>query len=170
MPAEDNPENQEQTDEAPGTAREYDTDRVLATLSQVFSTFKAQLQEQAPRAFEEESAARVAVDTFNDIVADLRFTPCPFRVAGRSISPTEAELTWTDDTVNADGYRVKRCQGRSCENLVAIAQLSPSERSFRDGNLAPNTAYRYQLVAFNPRGERPSNIVDITTTANPLST
>src|SRR5512144_2357528 len=119
MPAGDNPENQEQTDEAPGAARGPDVDTVLTTLNQVFSTLRTQLQDQVPTPFS--PAAEVAVATFNDIVADLRFdlgfSPSALVIAARPISLTEVELTWTDDTVNADGYGVNRCQGQSCEDL-----------------------------------------------------
>lgn len=158
---------EEETDEAPEAVRGSDLDALLATLDQVFSTFQARLRDEAPKPFD--GAARVAVDKFNDIVAGLKFVSVPRAptIAARPISLTEIELTWTDDTLDADGYKVKRCHGRSCENFVEISRLPPSVRSFRDGNLAGNTIYRYQLVTFNSRGETPSNVVHVTTTNRP---
>jgi hypothetical protein len=135
----------------------------LNTLEQVFSTFKTQLQEEEPKPFD--GAAKIAVDTFNDIEAGLKFKSRPnaLNISAKPISLTEIELTWTDDTANADGYEVKRCEGQGCQGFVQIRLLSPSVRSFRDVNLFGNITYRYQLVTFNSRGETPSNIVSVTT-------
>jgi hypothetical protein len=171
MPAKDNPKTEEQTHEALEAARGgSDMHRVLTTLDQVFSTFRTQLRDETPKPFD--GAAKVAVDAFNDIVAGLKFKSLPsaLKIAAIPISLTEIELTWTDDTVNADGYKVKRCQGQYCHDLVEVGQLSPSVRSFRDVNLSGNGTYNYQLVTFNSRGETPSNIVEVTTTANPHRT
>jgi hypothetical protein len=80
------------------------------------------------------------------------------------LSPTDIELIWTDLAGNADGYRVERCEGYTCHDLVEIARLASTERSFKDFNLSTNISYRYRVVAFNFRGETPSNIVEITPT------
>jgi hypothetical protein len=170
MTAKDNPKTEERTLEAPEAARGSDMHKVLSTLDHVFSTFRTQLQDEAPKPFD--GAAKVAVDTFNDIVAGLKFKSLPsaLKIAARPISLTEIELTWMDDTVNADGYKVKRCQGERCVDLVEIRQLSPTVRSFRDVNLSGNNTYRYQLITFNYRGETPSNILCVTTMANPPQT
>lgn len=165
MPTNNDPKAAEQAPQAPEAASGPDIGSVLATLDQVFSTFKAQLQDRAPEPLE--GAAKAAVDTFNEIVAGLNFRPLPpaLEIAAKPISSTEIELTWTDDTLNADGYRVRRCQGQDCTDFVEITQLSPTARSFRDANLSASTTYRYQLVAFNLRGETPSDPVTVTTKA-----
>ncbi|MFZ0134392.1 MAG: fibronectin type III domain-containing protein [Desulfobacterales bacterium] len=162
MPAKDNPKTEGQTNEAPEAARGSDMHGVLTTLDQVFSTFRTQLRDEAPKPFD--GAAKIAVDAFNDIVAGLKFNSLPdaLKIAARPISLTEIELTWTDDIVNADGYKIKRCQGQYCQDFIELGQLLPSARFFRDVNLSGNITYRYQLVAFNARGETPSNIVNVT--------
>jgi Fibronectin type III domain len=171
MPSKDNPKTEEQKNDTPESARGSDMHRVLNTLDQVFSTFRTQLKDEAPKAFD--GAAKVAVDTFNDIVAGLKFKTVPSAVLNLTASPlslTEIGLAWTDNTLNTDGYTVERCQGQYCSDLVEIRQLSPSARSFTDSGLSGNTTYRYQIVAFNSRGETPSQIVSATTTATPLQT
>lgn len=164
MPAKENPRTEEIND-ASESVRAADVQKVLNTLDQVFSTFRSQLRDDAPKPFD--GAAKIAVDTFNDIVAGLRFRSLPgaLKISARAVSSTEVELTWKDDTANADGYRVKRCQGQYCQDFVEIGQLSPSVRSFHDLQLSGGTTYRYQVVTFNSRGETPSNIAT-TTTAN----
>lgn len=165
MPAKDT----SKTEEAAEAARGSDMHRVLTTLDQVFSTFRTQLQDEAPKSFD--GAAKVAVDVFNDLVAGLKFKSLPsaLEVAATPLSLTTIELTWTADTINADGYKVQRCEGEYCQDFTEIKQLSASARSFTDGNLSSQIAYRYQLVTFNFRGETPSNIVTVTT-ANPPRT
>jgi hypothetical protein len=160
--------SQEQASQPPpATGQVSDTRKVLATLDEVFSTFKNQLQDEAPKPFE--GNAKIAVDVFNDIVAGLQLKSLPsvLTIVKGPLSPTAIEFGWKDDTNNADGYKVKRCQGQYCQDLVEIGQLKPGARSFRDDNLSSNTTYRYQVIAFNFRGETPSNILEVKTT-NPV--
>jgi hypothetical protein len=163
MPTRNDPKAAEQATEAPEATSRHDIGRVLTTLDQVFSTFRTQLQDEAPKPFD--GAAKIAVDAFNDIVAGLKFKSLPtaLKIEASPISATEIELKWTDDTLNVDGYKVRRCQGKDCTDFVEVRQLTPNLRLFRDFNLSPGTTYRYRLVAFNFRGETPSNIVAATT-------
>jgi hypothetical protein len=162
MPAKDSPKTEQQGYQPPESGRPSDMDRVLTTLDRVFARFGDRLQTETPRRFT--GNAEIAVGVFNDIVAGLKLEAAPVAVtlAARIVSATEVELTWTDVAGNADGYRVERCQGYRCHNLEEIDRLPSTARFFRDANVAPNTSYRYQLIAFNVRGEAGSNIVDIT--------
>jgi hypothetical protein len=162
MPAKDNPKSEEQAMQSQEWGQEGDMRRILSTLNQVFSTFRTQLSDEAPKPFD--GAAKVAVDTFNDIIAGLKFKLLPraLRIEGRAISSAEIDVAWTDDTNNADGYTVKRCQGYNCQPLE-IVRLGSSARVFRDHDLMARTAYRYQVAAFNARGETTSNTIDVNT-------
>lgn len=139
------------------------TQEILTTLNKVFATFQGQLQNQTPKPLD--GAAKAAVEAVDNIVAALnfRFLPVGPKLTAKAISATEIELTWTDDTYNADGYRLKRCQGTACGNLIEITTLAKNLRSYRDANLSGNTVYRYQLVAFNVKGEGSSDIVELAT-------
>src|SRR5262249_10450365 len=160
---EDNPKTKKPTNEAL-EAYGSDKDRVLNTLNQVFSTFREQLQTETPNPFNDDG--KIAVATFNDIVARLRFETLQTKaenLKGTRLSSTQIQLPWTDATVgNADGYRVERCEGSSCTDLDEVGRARPTERAFTDSNLSPNTTYRYQVVAFNFRGDAPpSNIISV---------
>ncbi len=159
MPGKDSPRNEEHAYRPPEDTQASDMRKLLGTLDRVFATFREQLQAEVPKPLT--GNAKIAADTFNDIVAGLRFESRPraIKLLAQSVSPTEIELTWTDAPNNADGYRVARCQGYNCQDLLEIARLSSTARSFRDANLSERTPYRYQVVAFNARGETPSNIV-----------
>jgi hypothetical protein len=157
---EDNPKTKKQTNEALEVARGSDKDRVLNTLNQVFSTFRAQLQAETPNPFNDNG--KIAVATFNDIVARLRFDTRPRAIQeleGKPLSSTQIQLTWTDAVGNADGYRVERCQGDRCKDLAEVGRAASTERSFTDSTLSPSTTYGYRVVAFNFRGETPSECV-----------
>ena len=164
MPSKDNPKTEEQIYQPPEAARSSDMHKVLTALDEIFSTFRTQLRDEVPKPFTRD--AKIAVDVFNDMVAGLGFETRPqaVRIEAKQLSPTEIEVMWTDTIGNADGYRVKRCEGYNCQDLNEIAQLSSRDRSFKDINLITNIVYRYQIVAFNFRGEISSNIVDITPT------
>src|SRR5262249_25571970 len=87
MTTKDNRTAEAKTNKAPEAARVSDMHEVLTTLEQVFSTFRTQLQNEAPKPFEG-GAAKVAVDTFNDIVAGLKFKSLPsaLTIAARATS------------------------------------------------------------------------------------
>lgn len=159
MPAKDNVKTEEQGYRPPDGP---DQKGVLNTLNRVFSTFREQLSTEVPKPFT--GNAKIAVDTFNDIVAGLKLEsgrPRAITIRAAKASATEIDLTWTDDFNNADGYRVERCQGYGCQDFDEIEQLVSSARGFHDANLSPAT-YRYKVVAFNARGETVSNTVDVT--------
>jgi hypothetical protein len=154
-----------------------DTDRVLTTLDKVFTKFGDGLRNDTPKPFT--GSAEIAVGVFSDIVAGVKLESRPHAVdlEAKAPSATQVELTWTDDAGNADGYRVERGQGRHDKgtsqsgsdgseyggpDLEEIARLPSTARFFRDSGLSPQTRSSYRVVAFNARGEAPSNVVDIT--------
>jgi hypothetical protein len=164
MPTSNNPQPDAQAYRPPEDAHTSDTQRLLNTLDRVFSTFREQLQTEAPRPFT--GNAKTAADTFNDIVAGLRFDsvrPGLFTIEIARVTPTQIEIKWTDVAGNADGYRIERCQGQKCEDLNEIGRVGSTERSFRDAGLSRGTFYRYRVVAFDSRGETASNTVGTTT-------
>lgn len=71
MAGKDNPRVEERT--AIYRPPAGDMQQLLDTLDEVFSTFRQQLQPGVPRPFPDN--ALIAVRTFNDILAGLRFEP-----------------------------------------------------------------------------------------------
>ena len=124
---------------------------------------QSQIQSQTPKPFE--GAAKDAVDVFNDIIAglQLKFPPVPPNLEAKAVSSTDVELKWTDDTNNAGGFKIRRCQGGGGQDFAEIKQVSSNVRAYQDVNLSSQTTYRYQLIAFNFRGETLSNTAEATT-------
>ena len=94
----------------------------------------------------------------------------PTALMATGVTQTQVTLSWTapaDSTIL--GYRIQRMI--SNESFVTLSQLiAPGVTSFTDTGLTPNTAYAYQVVAFNNGGTSgPSNSVSITTTSGTIS-
>ncbi|HYP09546.1 MAG TPA: hypothetical protein VER03_25195 [Bryobacteraceae bacterium] len=69
------------------------------------------------------------------------------RAAARQI-----QLAWNDLSDNEQGFRIERCEGRSCSNFVQIAQTAANVRSFVDAGLGRRTDYTYRVRSFNASG------------------
>jgi|GEM_PF-1832604 len=70
----------------------------------------------------------------------------PGRLGVETVSPTEIELTWRDNSDNEDGFRIYRNGNR-------VATVGSNTTSYVHGNLDSETRYCYQVVAFNSSGE-----------------
>jgi titin len=66
------------------------------------------------------------------------------------VSQTEIDLTWTDNKSDFTGFVLQRRSPTT--GYTTVAQLSASTLAYADQNLAPNTAYTYQLFAVNTGG------------------
>ena len=68
---------------------------------------------------------------------------------------------------SAAQYRHRRHRvlsvGAQHSHAAQVARLPFNARSFQDSNLPERTTFNYRVVAFDARGETPSNIVEITT-------
>jgi fibronectin type 3 domain-containing protein len=86
------------------------------------------------------------------------------------LSPTEIDLTWTDNSTNETGFRVLRAG--SDGNFVTVASLPANTTSFRDTTVTPGTTYGYHIEAYNAAGYFDfTGIEDITTpTQSPYAT
>jgi len=72
-------------------------------------------------------------------------------------SATRIDLTWTDNAVTEDGFRIERCTGVvnvTCADadFAQIAQTGPNTTTYSDTGLSAATAYSYRVRAFNGAG------------------
>lgn len=154
-----------QPDQSAPAGQAPDIGQLVETLKQVFATVQGQLQSQAPKPFD--GAAKKAVDVFNDIVLGLalKFPPESPTLVIREDGTTDSsiQLEWRDDTNNADGFKLLRCQGEDCQDFTEIDRPLSTARAYSDTNLSRNTTYRYKLIAFNSRGEAVSAVAEVRT-------
>ena len=79
------------------------------------------------------------------------------------MSKTRIDLGWTDVSANESGFRVLRCVGKSCSNLVVVATLGSGATSWSDLTVQGNTTYRYRVDAYNAAGAASSSVVTVKT-------
>jgi hypothetical protein len=76
----------------------------------------------------------------------------PSNLTATTVSQTQINLAWTDNSSNETGFKIERCSGTSCTNFVEIAQVGPNVTTFNNTGLVRNTRYRYRVRAFNTGG------------------
>ncbi|MGI8839055.1 MAG: choice-of-anchor B family protein [Pyrinomonadaceae bacterium] len=76
----------------------------------------------------------------------------PSNLKASAISASVINLTWTDNSVNEDGFRIERCSGGPSCNFVQIAALGPNVGTYQDSGLTRSTMYRYRVRAYNAAG------------------
>jgi hypothetical protein len=61
------------------------------------------------------------------------------------------ELRWVDNSEDEEGFRIYRSAGGG--DFEPLATVGPDVTVFFDDSIAPATAYRYRVAAFNAKGE-----------------
>ncbi len=98
----------------------------------------------------------------------VAFGLCVASAAAAAVSPSQINLTWTDNSSNEDGLKIERCQGTGCTSFVQVAQLASNTTSFSDTRVSANTTYDYRVRAYNANGNSAySNVAEATTPGPP---
>jgi hypothetical protein len=88
----------------------------------------------------------------------------PSNLNGTAVSTTQANLSWTDNSGNEQGFSIERCTGNGCSNFAQIATVGANVTNFANTGLTANNRYRYRVRAFNASGNSAySNIVTVKT-------
>lgn len=89
----------------------------------------------------------------------------PTGLTGSVVSPTQINLTWTDNSTNESGFKIERRIGSA--NYAAVGTVNQDVLNFSDSGLTPSTTYTYRVYAFNAVGNSLTytNEVTLTTTA-----
>ncbi|HMQ02487.1 MAG TPA: DUF5050 domain-containing protein [Pyrinomonadaceae bacterium] len=83
----------------------------------------------------------------------------PTNLTATAVSPTQINLSWTDNSAGEDGFAIERCTGVNCTNFVRIATTGANVTAIASSGLIPQTFYRYRVKAFSTGGDSPySNI------------
>jgi len=88
-------------------------------------------------------------------------TPLPLeplaasKVAAVLLNTWTVQITWTDNSINEDGFRVERA-GSDAGPWTTLVSTSPGITSVQDGNSTPSQErVCYRVVAFNKYGDAP---------------
>ena len=86
----------------------------------------------------------------------------PSGLTATAISPTQINLTWTNNANDEDGFKVERSTDGT--NFTQIAQVLPDTTVYRNTGLWPGTQYYYRVSAYDTFGDSdPSNVAGATT-------
>lgn len=71
----------------------------------------------------------------------------PTNLSGNTISATQINLVWNDNSNNETGFKIERKTGT--ENYLIIGTVNSNINNFTDNNLTPLTTYVYRISSFN---------------------
>lgn len=93
----------------------------------------------------------------------------PTALAATAVSPTQINLSWTDNANNETGFKVERKIGAG-GTYSQIALLAADATSFPDTTVSGNTTYFYRVRATNTGGDSDySNEASATTPPQPIT-
>lgn len=89
----------------------------------------------------------------------------PSLLMATSISSTQINLTWTDNSDNEAGFYIERSANGM--NYTQIADVGPGVTNYSSLNLTPSTTYNYRVRAYNAAGSSPYSNTAGTSTQDP---
>ncbi|HTD65246.1 MAG TPA: metallophosphoesterase, partial [Candidatus Limnocylindria bacterium] len=91
----------------------------------------------------------------------------PTALSALTISSSQINLSWTDNSVDEDGFKVERSTNGT--DFVQVAIIGANVANGADVGLSPSTTYFYRVRAFNAAGDSPySNVAQATTGVGPV--
>src|SRR6185369_3374396 len=77
----------------------------------------------------------------------------PTNLAAQTLSGTSIKLTWSDNSLNEDGFRIQRCKQFNCSDFELLTELGPGVTTYTNTGLDNDTYYSYRVKAYNVSGE-----------------
>ena len=77
----------------------------------------------------------------------------PSNLTATTVSASQINLSWTDNSANEDGFKIERCARASCTNFAQIATVSANVKTFSNTGLTKFTSYSYRVRAYNASGD-----------------
>lgn len=91
----------------------------------------------------------------------------PSSLNALTLSQTEIQLEWQDNSTNETGFQIYRAQGDTSTNFTLLTTLAANEVFYIDEGLNSKTTYRYLIQATGAEGASPpSDTVNATTLSN----
>ena len=91
----------------------------------------------------------------------------PSGLTATTVSSTQINLSWTDNSTNETGFKIERCKNPkngTCTNFAQIATVGGNVTTFSNTGLNKNSSYRFRLRATNAAGDSAySNIATAST-------
>ena len=95
----------------------------------------------------------VIADYFSIVKGVGPVTPvAPSILVASTVSTSQINLSWTDNSDNETGFRIERCKNANCTNFVQVAQVGANVTTFSSTGLTKNSTYNFRVRAFNAAG------------------
>jgi uncharacterized protein (TIGR02145 family) len=88
----------------------------------------------------------------------------PTNLIGSVISPTQINLSWTDNSTNETGFKIERKSGTGI--FTVVGTTSSNVTTYSDSGLTPSTTYIYRVYSYNTVGDSPTYSNEVTLTTN----
>lgn len=72
----------------------------------------------------------------------------PSALTATTLSESEINLAWADNTSDETGFKVERCDGSGCSNFAELASLGSNVTGYLNNALPLSTAYTYRVYAY----------------------
>jgi subtilisin family serine protease len=108
------------------------------------------------------------INAYNALLEPTAAPIEPSNLVATAISNSQIDLTWADNSVTEDGFKIERSLDSS--SWGEIASVGKDVSDYSDSSLDPETTYYYQVKAFSAVGDSAySNSTFATTEATPTS-
>jgi chitodextrinase len=88
----------------------------------------------------------------------------PGNLSATTTSSNQIDLSWSANPGDLTGFKIERCEGKSCANFIEIASLAADATSYQDSSLTALTSYSYRVRAYKESSHYPySKIASATT-------
>jgi hypothetical protein len=84
----------------------------------------------------------------------------PSNLVATEVTATSVSLSWTDNSLDEDGFKVERKTGSG--NYSEIVSLAPDTVTYSDSGVIPGTTYHYRVQAFKAGNASYSNEIQVT--------
>ncbi|MBF0117699.1 MAG: S8 family serine peptidase [Desulfobacterales bacterium] len=81
----------------------------------------------------------------------LIFIDAPTNLSASSVSSSQIDLNWTDNSDNEEGYKIERKTGAD-GTYVELTKISSNTVSYNDTGLNQSTNYYYRVSAYSSKG------------------
>ena len=90
----------------------------------------------------------------------------PSSLTGFGVTPTQVNLSWTDNSTNETGFKIeRRIDGGS---FTLLGTVGENVYNFTDPNVVSRTTYTYRVYSYNSIGNSPTYTNEFTITAGAL--
>ena len=99
---------------------------------------------------------------YSNIASDLTGPAAPTGLTATTISSSQIDLAWTDNSGNENGFKIERGTA-SAGPFTTIATNAVGATTFSNTGLSANTAYYYRVAAYNANGNSSYSTANATT-------